>query len=503
MDSNVIKEYLVSLGFHADEKGLKSSLKQMDDSVAKFTEGLGGRIVKTGAEITAVYTAIGSATVGLMDKVAQADLGYQLYATRMYMSVDAAKRLKIATDALGASLDEIAWNPELRGRFLQLQRDQIGMQRGLGPDFEAQMRNIRDIRFEFTRLKVEGEYLGQNLVVSLMREFGGTSNVLAKMREFNNWLQKNLPQISADVAHYLKPILLDIVDLGKQLGEILKNIATEYVHLTGEISGDEGLKNGEANIKNVAHATELWLKALSEVLHELNGILEFFTNHPELMKIAGGAVLGGRVGGPTGAILGAGAGALWSLFSDSDYSISQYKGAKSLLHGYGRDNVQQLVLNSAKQYGVPPSIALALAQQESGFDQSRISNKGAIGVTQLMPDTARQLGVNPYNLEQNINGGMKYLSQLYSQFHDWNTAVAAYNAGPGNIQNGRIPAETAAYVPAVMNRASQIQGDVNVNVNVSHANATAGEIAAAAGSAVKNVVGAQNQRTLQTVGGPY
>jgi hypothetical protein len=502
-DANVIKSYLVSLGYTVpDDAKFKASLKQMDDSVSKFTDGLGGRFVKMGLEITAVYTAIGSATVGLMDKVAQADLGYQLYATKMYMSVDAAKRLKIATDALGHSLEEIAWNPELRGRFFQLQRDQMGMQHGLGGDYETQMRNIRDIRFEFTRLKVEGEYLGQNMVVALMREFGGTDKVLQELKGFNEWFQKNLPQISADVAKYWKPVLMDMVDLGKSLGAIVKTLTEEFVRLTGEVSGDEGLKRGEISVKNIASATEVWLHALTNVLVVINEIIGAFTSHPELMKIAAGAYLGGKFGGGAGAILGGGAGAIWSLATDSREALSGNTAAQSSLRNAGRDNVKALVLDYAKRYGVPDSIALSIAQQESGFNQSTLSPKGAIGVMQLMPGTARQMGVNPYDLEQNISGGMRYLSQMHDQFGDWSTAAAAYNAGPGNVSKGRIPAETAAYVPSVMNRAAQIQGD-NITVHVTQTNANPHEIASAVGNEVRRVKGYENQRTMQATGGPY
>jgi hypothetical protein len=73
---------------------------------------------------------------------------------------------------------------------------------------------------------------------------------------------------------------------------------------------------------------------------------------------------------------------------------------------------------------------------------------------QLMPGTAAGLGVNPNDEEQNIEGGMKYLRQLYDRFGDWSKAVQAYNSGPGNVMRGVVPRETQSYVPEVMGRAA-------------------------------------------------
>jgi soluble lytic murein transglycosylase-like protein len=93
--------------------------------------------------------------------------------------------------------------------------------------------------------------------------------------------------------------------------------------------------------------------------------------------------------------------------------------------------VQQQIVAQAQAAGVDPNLALAIAQNESGFNQSAISSTGAIGVMQLMPTTAQELGVNPNDLTQNIAGGIQYLSQLLTQFGgDIGLTAAAYNAGP-------------------------------------------------------------------------
>lgn len=112
--------------------------------------------------------------------------------------------------------------------------------------------------------------------------------------------------------------------------------------------------------------------------------------------------------------------------------------------------IQSLIVGSAASYGVPPSIALAVARQESGYNQGAIGSSGEVGVFQLMPGTASDLGVNPYNLGENINGGLAYLSQQYQRFGSWDMALAAYNAGPGRVASGNVPASTRAYVSSIL-----------------------------------------------------
>ena len=113
--------------------------------------------------------------------------------------------------------------------------------------------------------------------------------------------------------------------------------------------------------------------------------------------------------------------------------------------------VESMVRREAAAQGVPPDLMANLAKQESRFKQNKISPKGAIGVMQLMPNTAKGLGVDPNDLEQNIHGGVKYYKQLMDQFGgDHVRAVAAYNAGPDTIEKDKgIKPETRDYVKAI------------------------------------------------------
>src|SRR5690242_7269539 len=101
----------------------------------------------------------------------------------------------------------------------------------------------------------------------------------------------------------------------------------------------------------------------------------------------------------------------------------------------GNVDLRQVVIDEANSQGVPPALALAVAQQESGVCQWRPngdlvrSSAGAIGVMQLMPATAAQLGVDPADPFQNIRGGVMYLAQMYDRFGTWPLTLAAYNWG--------------------------------------------------------------------------
>lgn len=111
------------------------------------------------------------------------------------------------------------------------------------------------------------------------------------------------------------------------------------------------------------------------------------------------------------------------------------------------------------KYGLPPGLLDKLLYQESHYRPDIISGQtrsgvGAVGIAQFMPSTAASLGIDPLDPNQAIPGAARYLLQLYSSFHDWDLAVAAYNWGPGNVTSylkgsKTPPSETTKYVAAI------------------------------------------------------
>ncbi len=107
----------------------------------------------------------------------------------------------------------------------------------------------------------------------------------------------------------------------------------------------------------------------------------------------------------------------------------------------------------ARKHGVPEDLFLRLVQQESGWNPVAVSTKGATGLAQLMPGTAERLGVDIDDPEENLDGGARYLRMMFDKFGTWELALAAYNAGPGAVEehNGIPPfAETEGYVKAIL-----------------------------------------------------
>ncbi len=119
---------------------------------------------------------------------------------------------------------------------------------------------------------------------------------------------------------------------------------------------------------------------------------------------------------------------------------------------------EPLLKQAATAANISPTLLSALVWQESRWNPQAVSSKGAIGLAQLMPGTARYLGVNAADPAANLIGGARYLRELLDQFDgDVEKALAAYNAGPARVRNaGGVPAiaETRAYVASIVRHIS-------------------------------------------------
>lgn len=128
--------------------------------------------------------------------------------------------------------------------------------------------------------------------------------------------------------------------------------------------------------------------------------------------------------------------------------VPAFSAQKASMH-----DIKQYIIKCSTEMGVEPEIALSIAKQETGFCQEKRSRMGAVGVFQLMPSTARRFGYNPYQYQSNIKCGIAYYKQMKRMFKSDAVALAAYNAGPGNVKKyGGIPpfAETRNFVRNVM-----------------------------------------------------
>lgn len=128
---------------------------------------------------------------------------------------------------------------------------------------------------------------------------------------------------------------------------------------------------------------------------------------------------------------------------------------------YGARVYGPIISAEAIRQGLDPLLCTAVTQNESGYNARAVSPKGAIGLMQLMPETARILGVtNPFDPQQNVQGGIRYLAEQLRKFGRVDHALAAYNAGPGAVLRHRgIPpySETIMYVQKVLKTYSDLQ----------------------------------------------
>ena len=118
------------------------------------------------------------------------------------------------------------------------------------------------------------------------------------------------------------------------------------------------------------------------------------------------------------------------------------------------DVVKESIVKHSMEMGVDPALAWSIAKKESGFKHELKSPYGAVGVFQVLPSTAKKIGYNPYYLNENIKAGLTYYKMMYKMFGSTELALAAYNAGPGNVKKygGTIPPfkETRRFVNVIM-----------------------------------------------------
>ena len=126
------------------------------------------------------------------------------------------------------------------------------------------------------------------------------------------------------------------------------------------------------------------------------------------------------------------------------------------------NEIKTKIVKTAVSMGVDPCVALSIAKLESEFIPTKKGASGAVGLFQLMPDTARRLGVNPYIVNDNIKGGIMYYQMMYKKFGSTDLALAAYNAGPGNVARYKgVPPfrETKAFISKIKSNAAAFKQD--------------------------------------------
>lgn len=479
MESGIFDEYLVKLGFDNDPAGyakFRSTLTDAAGIAADRTKSIVEDLGKWQGAIVGGFAAIGGAALGIADKVADADLGFQLFATKMYMGTDAAKSLSIATEVLGHSLDEIAWNPELHRRFDILLSDQERMAHVMGQGYEPALYNIREIRFQFSRLQDELEFgFLPGLVSNVFDDLAG-GNALDKLEKLNDWVLDHLPEITATFSKHLVPVLNDAKQVLGDVAGMFEEAGVAFTNLIGLFSGDHSIEGTTFNFEHLLTALDHashgfatfvgWITEAERMLAHLASaaalmasghfkdagaelsaaMRDFTTGSGSILggivgtgagagigALAGGIVgsvvpglgtvvgagLGGSVGavfgGTQGAIGGAAAGHLKQTLDPSSPEHGFYVPTFGTKTDQPTGNIHDLIESLASQFGVSPLLAHAMAKQESG--ERQYGGDGSLVTS----------GVGP-------NGGAKGVFQLEdstAQQYGVNSLDAA-----GNITGG-------------------------------------------------------------------
>lgn len=228
---NVIESYLIALGVDIDKSDFAEADKAINGLSAKITSNAAQWGKASGIVIGAISGIVGSIT-GMVASASKQDLAMQKYATSMMISTGQATKMKEALDALGESAADVQTNMELRSRYNALLQDaQQIMPDG---DYSAAMKQVRDIMFEFTRLKQEASYAIKWISYYLVKDFiGPLEKAGFSLRSMNEYIQRNMPRITRNIADglgYIINIGLNFMRAIRSLGMLMLNIWDRLPH---------------------------------------------------------------------------------------------------------------------------------------------------------------------------------------------------------------------------------------------------------------------------------
>jgi hypothetical protein len=410
MSDNILESYLVRLGSQVDTNSFNKFNSTLKDSGKIFDNFSLGTIASFGKMETAVvgmFAAVGSGIIGLADKTAMADQQYRLFGLRMLMGKDAARAMSMATDELGASLDEIAYDPELNRRFQYLYEQNIKLGKTLGSNFDRNMVSIRDLKAEYRLFGSELEVLTMGSVSKLFEKLGfGSGNLLNDFDHLTNWFMNNIPKWSDEISTRLVPVWDDSVVVVKQFGKGLETAAGHFTMLSGVLLGDKSIQDTTFNVHNLAQALGDWADKLTEVallqtvvaktgshyfaavtnvagagLLKLQIAAEKKEEHPNEARIAAltkqyNEAMGQANKEATRFVDNLHSGFTRQWDGNADFKdFDNYLNHKHSKTGDG--SFASMMLAAGKQYGIDPNLLAAIVNSESGGNPGVISRTGA------------------------------------------------------------------------------------------------------------------------------
>lgn len=222
MDPEVLRSYMIKLGVQVDTAAfdkMKKMLGDLESVMGKHASSTAMQATKGVGMIVGAYATLMISIGKLIKTTADADIQFQLLGQKMYMSTEAVKAFKQATDTLGHSVQEIAWNAELRSKYFVLVKDIQNL--SVPEDAKDMMKQVRGIGFEFDRLKLASKLTLEQVAYNLMRINKGELTDIRTV--FGNWVDKvysKIPEMARKIAEFLQPF----IQLGQSVIKFFKDM---------------------------------------------------------------------------------------------------------------------------------------------------------------------------------------------------------------------------------------------------------------------------------------
>jgi hypothetical protein len=536
MDIEVLKSYLVDLGFAVNQPQLKkfdAALKDAAGMVELHTSGVIKDVAKWQGAITGAFVGISAATIGLADHVAMADQSYRLFGLRMFMTTEQARKMQIGLSALGASMDDLARDPELRSRFIELAQLQDRLAQRIGPAFEKNMQGIRDLRTEVSKLHIEMQYLSMALVSALYEKLAPyIDQIKAKFESWIDYVVDHLPQLADWFAQNLVPVLKDTWEILEETGDALVEMGVAFTNLIALLSGDSSIAGSTADFEKFEKAVHKVVGWMKELLDAIIGVEQTFAHLLSGLALAATGKWSDAAKELKASLEAAGAtkpsidlahpftkpedkddpaprpGAkVAELFGSIRSKFDAERMPSATAPPVGSGTIAQKIDQRASQVGLDPHIAEAVARQESGMRQfdpkgNVVANTGstARGIFQLLQGTAKGLGVDRNDTDQNIDGGVRMLADLMRKYSgSQDKAIAAYYWGAGNLDKAitrhqQLPPEVLNYVRGVESKEGMNVTVGDIAVHIMQPNASPEQVQRATTQGVLDAMRKQTQR---------
>ena len=493
MSAEVIKSYLVSLGFETDQPaftGFQRTLTTLEAGVTSTVSGVAGEFLKFQLGVTSAFFAAGFGVIGFVDKLAMSDQQMRLFAMRSYMTLQQARGVQTALSTLGASLEDVAWDKELHNRFMVLIQDQRELSRMLGPQYEKQMHDVRDVWFQLQRLEVKGEYFGMKFVSDLLSKMGfGDGDILRSLERLNDFVLTNMPAWSNELATDVVPILKDFWMILKDIGGIGEDLAVDFTNLIALLSGDSSLNTATFDFHKFA-------SALETVAHWMAIVVHYMAEAERLLLAAS----------PLG-LISALQGYLPQLGGGEASPAAPAAGTAPSVAGSMADQARRAAKAVSNATGIPADLIFGQWAHETGG----FTNRGARDLNNLAG--IRFAGSTEYRSFGSVSDFANFYTHL----------IESRRYTSQGINSARTPEELAHalkmghyyegnerdYARGVRNFEPQYAGGPGgvsigtINIPITQPNASAHEIHAAVAKGVQAGINERDQRVMAQLNGAY